>query len=83
MVIVVDLEALASHCCGFKSHQELGIQLAYGTLLFLLGYPLVPEIMRGGAPGVVLHCKAGKLPYNLYMCRCDLKPNQKKITLGI
>ena len=69
VVRVVDLESVAPHCCGFESRQGLwilsreeAIQLAYGTLLVLLGCPLVPEIMHGGAS----ISKAGKSPYNLY-----------------
>ena len=31
VVRVVDLESLAPHCCGFKSHQELWILSFEGT----------------------------------------------------
>jgi hypothetical protein len=34
---------------------EKAIQLAYGRSVVLPRFPLVPEIMLGGAPGVFLH----------------------------
>jgi hypothetical protein len=36
-------------------HDEEAIHLAYGTSVFLLRCPFVPEIMHGRAPEVFLH----------------------------
>ena len=56
VVLVVDLQTLALHRRGFESRFEdlkffyvrkLSIQLAYGTSVGLLSYPLVSEIMHG------------------------------------
>jgi hypothetical protein len=62
VVKVADLKPLAPHRCGFESRQGLwilsceeAIQLAYGTSVFLLRSPFVPEIMHGRAPEVFLH----------------------------
>ena len=64
VVRVVDLESLVPHCRDFESRQGLCIlsceeviQLAYGTSMILLRWPLVLEIHRG-APE--------KSPYNVY-----------------
>ena len=61
-VRVVDRESLVTHRYGFNSRKGLWflscgevIQLAFGTSMVLLGCPLVPEIMHGGAPEVFLH----------------------------
>jgi hypothetical protein len=59
VVKVVDFKPLAPHRCGFESRQGLSgeeaIQLAYGTSVFLLRCPFVPEIMYRRAPEVFLH----------------------------
>jgi hypothetical protein len=70
VVKVVDFKPLAPRRCGFESLQGLwilsceeAIQLAYGTLVVLLRYPFVPEIMHGRAPEVFL--KAGTSPNDI------------------
>ena len=80
-VYVVDLESLVPYHCGFVSHQGLwilsckeDIHLVYGTLVVLLRYPLVPEIMYEEAPEV----KAGKSPYDLNSVGAT-QQNKKKI----
>jgi hypothetical protein len=62
VVKVVDFKPLAPYRCGFESLQglwilscEQAIQLAYGTLVVLLRFPYLPEIMHGRAPEVFLH----------------------------
>jgi hypothetical protein len=62
VVKVFVFKPLAPHGCEFESRQGLwilsceeAIQLGYGTLVVLLRFPFMPEIMYGRAPEVFLY----------------------------
>jgi hypothetical protein len=80
-----DFKLLAAHHCGFKSQRWFwilscgeAIKLAYRKLVVLLRCPFRSEIIHGRVPEVFLNQLSLKVAIWPILCRCHVKPKQKK-----